>query len=130
VLYPSGTTKHIWRRSNSLSLSLPTRRCDTIFPLESFVDGPDGERRLIHTTTEPLLTPAECDEIIAESEEWATREGGWTSKRHFNHPTTDIALAELPRTVSMLNTDVLPTRIYPMLGLAFEPLIPDWRAGA
>ena len=55
-------------------------------------------------------------------------EGGWTSKRHFNHPTQDIPLAELPRTRHFLNTDGLPKRIYPMLGQAFKESLPNWRA--
>ena len=63
-----------------------------------------------------------------QSEEWAMREGGWTSQRHFNHPTTDIPLAELPRTRAMLNQAVLPSRIYPMLGQAFSNSLPNWRA--
>ena len=66
--------------------------------------------------------------IIAESEEWATRAGGWTSTRHFNHPTIDIPLAELPRTRAFLNADALPSRIYPLLGHAFESTLPNWRA--
>ena len=101
------------------------------FPLVSYVKGDDvyhGGDHLVHATAEPLLTKEECDAIIAESEEWAEREGGWTSKRHFNHPTTDIPLAELPRTREFLNTDALPSRIYPMLGHAFENSLPNWRA--
>ena len=91
------------------------------------VPGPDGDH-LVHTSAQPLLTASECDAIVAESEEWATAAGGWTSKRHFNHPTTDIPLAELPRTRELLNADVLPSRIYPMLGNAFERSLPNWRA--
>ena len=34
------------------------------------------DQHLVHTSAEPLLTPDECDAIIAESEEWATRAGG------------------------------------------------------
>lgn len=103
---------------------------DVVFPLQSYVPGPaeyDGEC-LVHTTTEPLLTAGECQAIVDESEDWATRAGGWTSTRHFNHPTTDIPLAELPRTRAMLNTDLLPRRIYPMLGQAFRAALPSWRA--
>ena len=66
--------------------------------------------------------------MVAEAEEWASRAGGWTSNRHFNHPTTDIPLAELPRTRSFLNEDALPRRIYPLLGQAFEHDLPSWRA--
>lgn len=66
------------------------------FPTVAHVPGPDGDH-LVHTTAEPLFTQEECAMIVAESEEWAERAGGWTSRRHFNHPTTDIPLAELPR---------------------------------
>jgi hypothetical protein len=96
-------------------------------PLSSHVPGPDGEGHLVHTTRGPLLTAEECDAIINESEEWALREGGWTSRRHFHHPTTDIPLAELPRTREFLNKDLLPLRIYPLLGQAFEDFLPNWR---
>ena len=82
----------------------------------------------MHTTAQPLLTALECDYVVQESEEWAERAGGWTSKRHFNHPTTDIPLAELPLTRRLLNEHVLPHRIYPMLGHAFEPFLSNWRA--
>jgi hypothetical protein len=96
-------------------------------PLISHVTGPDGVG-LVHTTAEPLLSAQECEYIIGEAEEWAARAGGWTSKRHFNHPTTDIPLAELPLTRWFLNSDALPNRIYPLLGHAFESSLPNWRA--
>ena len=116
----------------------------------------DPPCHLVHTTAEPLVTLEECDAIVDESEvatgsialcpppfrllpltvaasvafvqEWATRAGGWTSTRHFNHPTIDIPLSELPRTRALLNERVLPERIYPMLGQAFENSLPNWRA--
>ena len=97
-------------------------------PLVSLVPDADGEGHLVHTTAEPLLTAVECDYIVEESEQWAARAGSWTSTRHFNHPTIDIPLAELPLTRQLLNQDVLPRRIYPMLGQAFEPFLPNWRA--
>jgi len=63
--------------------------------------------------------------MIAEAEEVAANQlGGWTSKRHFNHPTTDIPLQELPCTRKLLNV-ALPDRIYPFLGSAFENVLPD-----
>ena len=106
-----------------LPVDAPLNKCELI----SHVPGPDGGH-LVHTTAEPLLTAQECDMIIEESEEWAARAGGWTSTRHFNHPTTDIPLAELPRTRDLLNRDALHSRIYPMLGTAFEASLPNWRA--
>lgn len=98
------------------------------FPLISHTPGPVDGECLIHTTAEPLLTSKECNYIIGEAEEWAARKGGWTSTRHFNHPTIDIPLAELPLTRQLLNMDVLPSRIYPLLGHAFEKALPSWRA--
>ena len=96
-------------------------------PLESKVLGPEGDH-LIHTSEWPMLSSRECDAIVAEAEEWAARKGGWTSTRHFNHPTIDIPLVELPRTREFLNTEGLPNRIYPLLGNAFEKSLPSWRA--
>ena len=97
------------------------------FPLVSHLPGPEGGH-LVHTSAHKLLMDHECQAIIDESEQWAARAGGWTSKPHFNHPTTDIPLAELPRTRHLLNADVLPNRIYPLLGTAFEMSLPAWRA--
>jgi len=96
-------------------------------PLISHSPDADGNH-LVHTTAQPLFTADECAAIVAEAEEWATRAGGWTSTRHFNHPTTDIPLAELPRTRAFLNEDGLPNGIYPLLGHAFEGSLPNWRA--
>lgn len=95
-------------------------------PVDSHVPGPDGGH-LVHTSAEPLFSAAECQWIVEESEDWASRAGGWTSKRHFNHPTTDIPLAELPLTRRFLNEIALPERIYPLLGHAFEGQLPNWR---
>jgi len=97
------------------------------FPLISHVPHPDGDH-LVHSTAEPLFSAEECAAIVTEAEEWAQRKGGWTSTRHFNHPTIDIPLAELPATRCFLNTDGLKNRIYPMLGHAFAHSLPNWRA--
>ena len=96
-------------------------------PLVSHVPHPDGDC-LVHTSAQPLLSADECETIVSEAEEWAARAGGWTSTRHFNHPTIDIPLVELPRTRAFLNADALPRRIYPMLGNAFANSLPTWRA--
>lgn len=96
------------------------------YPVESHVPGPDGGH-LVHTSAEPLFSAAECQWVVDEAEEWASQAGGWTSKRHFNHPTTDIPLAELPLTRRLLNEIALPERIYPLLGHAFEGQLPSWR---
>jgi len=106
---------------------LPTNAPLHSIPLESHVAGPDGGC-LVHSSAEPIFSALECAYMVGEAEEWAARAGGWTSKRHFNHPTTDIPLAELPLTRQFLNMDGLPSRIYPLLANAFEGSLPNWRA--
>jgi len=82
---------------------------------------------LIFTSAFPLFSKEECDAIIAESEAVSCQMGGWTSKRHFNHPTTDVPLQELSLTRSWLN-DALLSTIYPFLGAAFAGALPNPRA--
>lgn len=121
--------RHIasYKESIKLFAPLPPDAPLHQFPLISHLPGPDHGDALIHTTVEPLFSAEECQRIIDEAEAWALECGGWTSKRHFNHPTTDIPLAELPGTAEFLNVDALPHRIYPLLGQAFASL-PNWRA--
>ena len=37
-----------------------------------------------------------CEWIIFESEEYAKNNGGWTTRRHENYPTTDIQIEKIP----------------------------------
>ena len=37
-----------------------------------------------------------CKYIINESEKYATNNGGWTTKRHHNYPTTDLPVEKIP----------------------------------
>ena len=88
---------------------------------------PLGEMHLVHESTAPLVTEEECAAVVQESEEWARGRGGWTSTRHFNHPTTDIPLQELPRTRAWFNGACLD-RLYPFLAASFADALPNPRA--
>ena len=59
---------------------------------------PQPPYKLVHVSLAPLFSPEECQAIIDECEE-VVGERGWTTKRHFAYPTTDIPLKELPRTL-------------------------------
>jgi len=82
---------------------------------------------LVHESAGPLFTQEECDAVIAESEAVSEAMGGWTSKRHFNHPTIDIPLQELPQSRAWFNEVSLRT-LYPFLGSCFEGALPNPRA--
>ena len=43
-----------------------------------------------------------CDWIIFESEEYAKNNGGWTTRRHENYPTTDIPIEKIPDVFSFV----------------------------
>ena len=88
--------------------------------------------RLIHESANPLFSKEvsltwlrsreggyttrtclqECDALISESEAVSQLMGGWTSKRHFNHPTTDIPLQVHPSHSCVEGRSLLP----PVLG--------------
>lgn len=62
----------------------------------------------------PLLSRDECARAIASAEAWAERNGGWTTKRHFSVPTTDVPLSALPDLLPWFNR-ALATRLFPAL---------------
>jgi hypothetical protein len=90
-------------------------------PTECHVPFEDGY--LIHKTFEPILTSTECDMIVEEAEQVASRIA-WTTNRHGNFPTTDLPLVELPRTLTLLRR-ALVERIYPALRQQFASYLPD-----
>lgn len=45
---------------------------------------------------EKVYTPDICKYIINESEKYAAANGGWTTKRHNNYPTTDLPVERIP----------------------------------
>ena len=45
---------------------------------------------------EKVYTPDICRYLINESEKYAANNGGWTTKRHDNYPTTDLPVEKIP----------------------------------
>jgi hypothetical protein len=43
-----------------------------------------------------IYTSDMCNYIINECEKYATNNGGWTTKRHNNYPTTDLPVEKIP----------------------------------
>lgn len=77
---------------------------------------------LIHKTTRPIFTAAECECIVRESE-YVASQIAWTTNRHGNFPTTDLPLVELPETLQFLRR-ALVERVYPALRHQFGCYLP------
>lgn len=78
---------------------------------------------LIHKTRKPLFSAEECQRIVDEAEDIASKIS-WSTDRHGNFPTTDLPLIELPETLKFLRF-ALVERIYPMLQKQFGVYLPD-----
>jgi len=100
---------------------LVQERTYVVSDYSSLIPYQDGH--LLHKTNSAVFTPDECQLIIDEAEQKAT-EMGWTTKRHGNFPTTDLPLAELPRTLQFFRY-ALVERIYPLLRSQFGQYLPD-----
>ncbi|CAJ1930431.1 unnamed protein product [Cylindrotheca closterium] len=78
---------------------------------------------MLHKTKFPIFTKEECERIVNEAEDIASKIE-WTKNRHGNFPTTDLPLVELPETMRFLRL-ALVERIYPMLKVQFGEYLPD-----
>lgn len=88
---------------------------------ESLIPYQNGH--LLHKTKNQVLNTDECQRIVKEAEDVASRMG-WTTSRHGNYPTTEIPLVELPETLQFLK-QALVERIYPLLTAQFGEFLPD-----
>jgi hypothetical protein len=116
--------EHLETRQNDGSITL-TRLCERDYSLtndfESLLPFQDGH--LIHKTKQPIFSSDECQQIVAEAEQVASKIE-WTRNRHGNYPTTDLPLVELPQTLSFFNVALIE-RIYPALRCQFGNFLPD-----
>ena len=55
---------------------------------------------LVDSVVMPLI---DCRQIIEESEAYAKQKKGWSTKRHYSVPTTDVPAHELKATLGILN---------------------------
>ena len=65
-----------------------------------------------------LLDAAECSEVISTVDAELAQRGGWTTSRHYDAPTTDVPVKDVPSVAGWFNRQ-LESRIYPMLGAQF-----------
>lgn len=98
-------------------------RTQTYVPFASLENNRSGH--LIAHSSAPLFEAAELDAVVSECEQRALSMGGWTTSRHANYPTTDIPLAELPRTLDWFRDDALPSVVYPFLAQTYDFVLPD-----
>jgi len=73
-----------------------------------------GPRPSAFLSKSPLLLPDECARAVAAAEAWAAANGGWTTKRHYSVPTTDVPLSALPELLPWFNP-ALATKLFPAL---------------
>ena len=59
-------------------------------------------RFLQRFTYKQLYTPEMCSYIINESEKFAANNGGWTTRRHVNYPTTDLPVNKIQAIFSLI----------------------------
>eukprot|EP00291_Cryptomonas_curvata_P021622 CAMPEP_0172172698 /NCGR_PEP_ID=MMETSP1050-20130122/12598_1 /TAXON_ID=233186 /ORGANISM="Cryptomonas curvata, Strain CCAP979/52" /LENGTH=548 /DNA_ID=CAMNT_0012844281 /DNA_START=61 /DNA_END=1703 /DNA_ORIENTATION=+ len=72
---------------------------------------------LLRVAVRELLSPAECEAVVAEAEEEAAARG-WTTSRHKTHATTDLPIARLPRFSRHWN-DTVSARVKAAVGEEF-----------
>ena len=83
--------------------------------LASLVD-PEGPLAASAFLTDgPIIPPAACDAIVLESESYALLRNGWTTKRHYSVPTTDIPVCELEGALGTINA-CLRLTLFPLIG--------------
>eukprot|EP00903_Cladosiphon_okamuranus_P010088 g9555.t1 len=87
-----------------------------------------GDGEWVCKTRVPPLSASECAAVVAEAEEKAAAaaaaagggedsSSGWGTARHYAVPTTDVAVRELPRTLTWFNA-AMRTRIGPIVAAA------------
>ena len=73
-----------------------------------------GERPRAYVSRSALLPREACEEAVRAAEDWARRNGGWTTQRHHAVPTTDVPLIDLPSVLPWFN-DALREGLLPAL---------------
>ena len=74
--------------------------------------------------TAPLLSAQACARAIEAAETWAAGNGGWTTSRHFEVPTTDVPLRMLTPLLPWL-TRTLADTMLPAAAAAYPAAVPD-----
>jgi hypothetical protein len=68
-----------------------------------------------------VVSPTDCEWVISTAEEYAARQEGWTTSRHYSVPTTDIPVQAAPQLGSWFNK-LMTATISPMLCSQFSKI--------
>jgi hypothetical protein len=79
---------------------------------------PHQRTKLIHATTEPILTKQQCHRII-EAASRTTELRGWTKDRHVQAPTCDIPVFDLDVPIQRWIRSYFHTVLFPFISRAF-----------
>ena len=66
-----------------------------------------------------LVTPEECERIIAHAETYAALKGGWDTTRHRNYPTVDLDTRSIP-SIRSLVWEITTKRVFPRMENEFN----------
>jgi hypothetical protein len=69
---------------------------DEIYPILLQQDILTTNRFYQRYVIDRFYTPDICEWIVSEAEQYAANNGGWTTSRHMNYPTTDIPAKNIP----------------------------------
>jgi len=91
------------------------------FPSFSFPTVPGPDLRFLDSRiwmTENIFSSEECDFIVDAAEQFAASHGGWTTKRHFSVPTTDMPVVLIEGIQDVFKSK-LREKVYPLLAAQF-----------
>ena len=81
------------------------------------------ERGAVFASNGPLLPPDECRSAIEATEAHAAANGGWTTDRHVQAPTTDVPVSRVPALRPWFD-EKLEETLFPMLAARYPEVIP------
>ena len=81
------------------------------------------KRGAVFASNGPLLPPDECRSAIEATEAHAAANGGWTTDRHVQAPTTDVPVSRVPALRPWFDKKLEET-LFPMLAARYPEVIP------
>ena len=66
-----------------------------------------------------ILNKNICEWLIFESEKFANENGGWTTQRHRNYPTTDLSIEKINNINGYISNKII-IDIFPLIGKSFN----------
>ena len=108
-------------RGSFLSLDVPADAAPA-----AVVAAEGGSLKLVHASKRPLFDASECARLIAAATERAASRG-WTTDRHVDAPTCDVACFDLADEAVAWTREQLRRTLYPAVCALFPGVVPDGR---